>query len=297
MLLLALTCAADCQFTLAQGEKPPQEAVAARPQKIEAVVDDVVPAWEAPHPSVSVRPIVGDVSDANITFNLYNSAFSDGVIYRDNCVATPSDRIIDCDLKLVDDLIRDFKLIEIFGGSTADFDKGFYRRNILEWVLAHEVGHIALKHGISDFDEWPRGESVFHFAQQQKELAADAFAINVIGNLSTGPVPAYQAVIDISNALIRKSLCPQSFPKLCSKIPLGGVGLDFDYTATAEPIRIPLSGSHPAFVARFLRILYLAGVGTTENSISYLAKEAIDHLLVQGGGHEWTTLRKALSRQ
>jgi hypothetical protein len=33
-----------------------------------------------------------------------------------------------------------------------------------------------------------------------------------------------------------------------------GVGLIFDYTRDAKPIRIPLSGTHPAFVARFLRI-------------------------------------------
>lgn len=73
------------------------------------------------------------------------------------------------------------------------------------------------------------------------------------------------------------------------------LGLNYDYTTDA-PIRIPLSGTHPAFVARFLRILYLSGVGTSANSINYLAKQAIDRLSVQTDRDEWTTLKSALQR-
>ena len=165
-------------------------------------------------PSMFLGRIKAGEAYIEVVLNLYNSKYSKSVIYRDNCVATPADTIIDCDLKLVDDLIDDFKLIEI---GTENLKT--YKKYMLAWILSHELGHIALGHGVSDFDEGVTGEKVFNFAKQQKELEADAYAIKVIGNLTTGPVPAYQVILDITNALLRKSLCPESFPNYCSKIP------------------------------------------------------------------------------
>ena len=225
--------------------------------------------------------------------NITNSTFSSDAIYRNNCVATPFDSVIDCDLKLVDDLIDEFKLVELFQKDARN-RRNRYRKYILCWILAHELGHVILKHGVSDFSEDVVGARVFDFKQQKDELAADAAAVPIIGNLTEGSTSAYQTILDITNSLLRKAICPESFPKLCSKIPIGGVGLYFDYTSSASHIKIPLSGGHPAFVARFLRILYLSGVGTSENSINYLAKEAIDQLMVERDVNDWVSLRSAL---
>lgn len=259
---------------------------------LESFAQAVVERWARPQGFVLTFGSGQDVRGP-IFVNLANSRIGAGAIYRDNCVATPFDDVIDCDLKLVDDLIDDFKLMEIFGSGGKRRD--VYRKYIFLWILTHELGHVALKHGMSDFGEGTNGVHVFNVEQQQKELAADAAAIGFIGNLERAPIPAYQTILDVTNALLRKAICPDTFPKLCPGIPLGGVGLNYDYTTDA-PIRIPLSGTHPAFVARFLRILYLSGVGTSANSINYLAKQAIDRLSVETDRDEWTTLKNALQR-
>jgi hypothetical protein len=94
---------------------------------------------------------------------------------------------------------------------------------------------------------------------------------------------------------MRKSVCPETFPEVCDQMPRG-VGLIFDYTRDAKPVRIPAGGTHPAFIARFLRILYLSGIGTTENSINYEAHQAIDLHEIQGDSGTWTSLKACNQR-
>lgn len=159
-----------------------------------------------------------------IFVNLANSRIGAGAIYRDNCVATPFDDVIDCDLKLVDDLIEDFKLMEIISGGGKRRD--VYRKYIFLWILTHELGHVVLKHGMSDFGEGTSGVHVFDVEQQQKELAADAAAIGFVGNLEQAPIPAYQTILDVTNALLRKAICPDTFPNLCLRIPSGGARIE-----------------------------------------------------------------------
>lgn len=228
-----------------------------------------------------------------IHFGVSNSALSDQVVYRDNCVASPADRVIDCDLKLIDDFIHDFYLDKIFAASNGSSRLRFYRRNLLLWVIAHEIGHIALEHGLSDFEDPNDGMSLFDAARQKYELAADAYAIRLVGKLDVAPAAPYSAILDVVNALMRKSVCPETFPEVCDRMPKG-VGLIFDYTADAKPVLIPAGGTHPAFIARFLRILYLSGIGTTENSINQEARQAIDLLEIQGDSGARTSLRRAI---
>lgn len=261
---------------------------------IGGLVDRVLPMWKDARPLVFIARVKASDAVVNVVFNLYNSRFTDQAIYRDNCVASAYDMVVDCDLKLVDDLINNFALAEINGPDQNGRKIQTYRRDMLAWILSHELGHIILKHGLSDFDEGTKGMAIFDAAQQQKELQADAYAIKFIGNLASARVSVYQTILDITNALIRQSMCPDTFPNSCPRIPLGGVGLYFDYTEAAEPVRIVLGGTHPAYVARFLRILYLSGVGTDINSINYLAKEAIDRLEVMNAKNDWITLRNAL---
>jgi hypothetical protein len=228
-----------------------------------------------------------------IHFGVSDSALSDQVVYRDNCVASPADHLIDCDLKLIDDFIHDFYLDKIFAASKGSSRLRFYRRNLLLWVIAHEIGHIALKHGLSDFEDPNHGMTLFDAARQKYELAADAYAIRLVGKLNVAPAAPYSALLDVVNALMRKSVCPETFPGVCDRMP-SGVGLIFDYTADAKPVLIPAGGTHPAFIARFLRILYLSGIGTTENSINHEARQAIDLLQIQGDSGTSMSLRYAI---
>jgi hypothetical protein len=191
----------------------------------------------------------------------------------------------------VDDLIADFKLGEIFG-SGKDHVKAF-RRSIFKWILSHEIGHIALKHGLSDYDEGTRAYVAFDASKQKNELDADAFSLTLIGSLLS-PGEDYGVVLDITNALIRRAVCPETFPKVCKGMP-AGVGLLYDYTTNARAMKIQLYGTHPAYIARFLRILYLSGVGASDNGMTTEAKAAIDQLEVQDEHDNWVSLRKAFS--
>lgn len=257
------------------------------------VVDAMLGVWDSANPPEIHANLSLNGNSMDVVFVVYDSRISQRVVYRDNCVATPYDRVIDCDFKLVDDLIHDFRLIEIYGRNKEE-RRAFYRRYLLTWIIGHELGHIAKKHGISHYAQSVSGMAVFDAPQQAKELEADAYAIQAVGNLETGPVGAYETVLDVTNSLVRKSLCPDTFPGVCARIPLGGVGLHFDYSATAKPIPIRLVGTHPAYVARFLRILYLSGVDTRQNSINYLASQAIRLLRVQDKNGQWVSLETAV---
>lgn len=136
---------------------------------------------------------------------------------------------------------------------------------------------------------------VFSAEQQALELGADAAAIEVVGNVDAAAVN-YGVVLDIANSLLRKSVCPKTYPEVCDEMPRG-VGLIYDYTANAKPIRISIEGTHPAYVARFLRILYLAGADTRQGGLNHMARQAIALLQVEGKQSEWLTLRQALGRE
>lgn len=232
-----------------------------------------------------------------IVIQAFHSGFQSSVPVKNNCVAYPFEGLIDCDLKLVDDLIERFRLLDIFATrSNRTTRRDEYRRELLTWILAHEIGHVVLNHGRSDFDDDAQLMHVFNAEQQAHELAADGTAIEIVGNLDTAPAKAYSVVIDIANSLLRKSVCPTTFPEVCPEMPLG-VGVIYDYTADGKPIRISISGTHPAYIARFLRILYLAGADTRQSGISYLAKQAIGMLEVEGKPNEWRSVGQALGRE
>lgn len=257
---------------------------------VDKLVDLILRSWNSKEPPVIRYRLQTEKIDKVVTVQAYHSDYSAHVVYKNNCVASGWEMIVDCDLKLVDDLIARFYLLADYSGKSKVAARLRYRQSLLMWILSHEFGHIALNHGRSDFDEGLTGFQVFDVAKQQDELDADAYAISVVGNLETGPVAAYSAILDVTNMLMREALCPQTFPNACRAIP-AGVGLIFDYTPEAKPIRITLSGSHPAYIARFLRIMYLSGIGTSQNSINYLAKKAIDLLEVETNAHQWKTIR------
>ena len=199
-------------------------------------------------------------------------------------------------MTFVDELIGELHLLTHWqhGVSIEESVKVVPQKHLDVQILGHELGHIILGDGLSDYLESSQTLQIFDVPQQMKELRADAFAISLVGNLTNGPADAYGAVLSIANSLLRKAVCPAEYPNLCARMP-SGVGLIFDYLPDAAPIPIRLEGDHPDMMARFLRILYIAGIGTRENSINHLAKQAIDQLCVETTQRKCDTLRSALT--
>lgn len=183
-----------------------------------------------------------------------------------NCVADSTRRLIQCDLRLLDDLIDDYALLKI----EYETNRNKLREKLLRLILAHELGHVALHHPSAAYHGQKDGFSIFKYTHYRIELEADAFAVKLIDRLN-GDVNGYYVVIaELADAAVRKSLCPHTFPEmcpcpgytdatLCSRMPIGpgplGPGL---LIGTNNSISVELTGTHPALVVRLARILYLA---------------------------------------
>ncbi|MDX8540093.1 hypothetical protein RFM23_20955 [Mesorhizobium abyssinicae] len=266
----------------------------AGPQDYEALRALVGNAMKVIH-SRTTHEFVARFQGVDISFNLYNSRFNPAAVYKHNCVATPSDEVVDCDLGLADELISEFKLAEMSGSQLDKETLRYYQEYIIEWILAHEIGHVVLRHGRSDFADDIRGFAVFDAAAQQRELSADSFAVDLVAVPDSTDFSAFGVVLTISNSLMRKSVCPETYPKVCSRMP-AGVGLIYDY-ANGSPIKVGLSGSHPAYTARFLRLLYLIGKDVDAPGLKEEASGAIELLQVETNPGTWEPIKNALLKK
>jgi hypothetical protein len=265
---------------------------------IDKLADTMLSLWTSKNPPAILYRLQNGTTDIVVTIEAYNSRHASRAIYKNNCVSSGWEKLVDCDLKMVDDLIDQFRLLDINASRRIRAATRLkYRRALLMWIMSHEFGHIVLNHGRSDYEEDVKGMHVFDAAKQVKELQADEYSIKIVGDVDKGPAEAYSAILDVANSLIRKSVCPKTFPRVCKEMP-PGVGLIFDLRKDANPIRIRLAGTHPEYVARFLRILYLAGIGTSQqNSLTYVAKQAIDLLQVEDLSGSWNTVKQTFERQ
>jgi len=192
-------------------------------------------------------------SSQDIDIKVFNSRLSRSAgSEKDNCVSFPRSLRIECDLSILDNLIDELHPDKIWIPASDD-PRRWFRRQLLTLIISHELGHIALKHGISHFDEPKTGFSVFDVEGHKVELDADAFAIQLIGKNRD----IDDTILAISNSLLRKATCPETYPEVCARMP-AGVGVIYDYTSNSKPIRVKFEGSHPAYIARFLRMLYFA---------------------------------------
>jgi hypothetical protein len=227
--------------------------------------------------------------DREVTIEtFYSSALQ--VDYRVNrCAADAAINVITCDLRFIEQIAHEFHIY--VRAKTAD-ERLKKKVSLTKWVLAHEIGHIIRGHRPSDYADPLDGYVLYAPSQQKLELEADESALALIGNLTTGTVEDYSVLLDIINDLVRKKLCPDSYPNPCSRLA-PGVGLIFN-SADDKPIHISVGGAHPEFVARFLRLLYLAGVGTGANTINNLAGQVLSRLEVEVPGEGWLHLDAAL---
>ena len=120
---------------------------------------------------------------------------------------------------------------------------------------------------------------MYEIAQQRSELEADEYSISMMGALDKSDTDNYALLLTIANNLIRKNLCPKTYPEPCEAIAQGAGHL-FN-SQNSDPIVIDAGTRHPDFIARMLRLLYLAGRGTKVNSINYLAMQAIERLKIR----------------
>lgn len=199
-----------------------------------------------------------------------------------NCRADPPARVILCDARLLDDIIDEFAL------ARGTDPRTMLREQIFALVLAHELGHIVLKHGSAAYHGDDKGFSIFKYANHQTELAADAFAVRAIDNAVGDKDAYYFVIVQLATAALAKSLCPDTFPgpcpcpgytnaASCSRIPYGP-GL---LIAEDDKVTVELTGTHPEFVVRFSRLLFLSTNKRFRDIYGNEARQVLRHIVVR----------------
>ncbi|MEZ2352128.1 ImmA/IrrE family metallo-endopeptidase [Caballeronia sp. RCC_10] len=203
-----------------------------------------------------------------------------------NCRADSSTRTIRCDLRLLDDLIDD---LDAYARVYSETQRAKVREHILQLVLAHELGHIVHGDKSAAYHGTENGFSVFHYLQYKIELRADEFAVQLIDRYVKPQERdlEYGTIVDLASGAVRKSLCPKTFPApcpcpgytnaaSCSRVPLGP-GL---VIADNDQIPVTLSGTHPVYVVRFARLLYLSRDPKAHGFYSKEAKQVLLRVVV-----------------
>lgn len=234
-----------------------------------------------------------DNQQHHLEFDIFRSRLHLIGVYDNKCVAVPPNKII-CDLNLVKALVRDFRLAEYESERSKDPNFINYLENsMLRWIIAHEIGHIVQKHPSSAFAPEIRGFLVYDNAQQKLELEADAFAVKIIISSAPDTSGAYGFVLTVVNALIAANLCPGK-KLICNKLN-PGVGIIYN-NASRDPIRIAAGGKHPDFIARFLRIVFLAAKAESSEGFQTLAQGAINKLSILDRDGRWKTVKDTFDK-
>lgn len=177
-----------------------------------------------------------------------------------NCMADSSTRTIRCDLRLLDDLIDDFHILY------SEDQRDAAREHILQLVIAHELGHIVYGDRSAGYHGSDNGFSIFRYLHYKSELRADGFAVRLIDRYAKDRNSEFGAIVDLANSAVKKSLCPDTFPALCpcpgytdatlcSRVPIGPGG---PLIGANDRVLVTLTGTHPEYVVRFARLLYLS---------------------------------------
>ena len=199
-----------------------------------------------------------------------------------NCVAEVPMHEIICDLRVLDDLIDGFALLR------NNEDREPVRRELLRLILAHELAHVVLRHPSAQYHGNADGFSVMKYVGYRIELEADRYAVELIERSATDAISYHRTIIDLAVSAVRRSVCPETFPApcpcpgytdatLCSRIPLGPgllVGED-------EKIQVTLSGTHPEFVVRFARLLFLSKDRRIRDIYGRQAERVLGHVVVK----------------
>ena len=270
-LLLGLCCALAHGDSLDAAHQVAREAMVSLGQSHFEIksFDDEPRDPSQVHATSPIRLVVGDSRVVPVP-GIYS-----------NCTADSNQRLIQCDLRLIDDLIDDYALW------TRSGERSAMQRQLFRLVLAHELGHIELKHGTAAYHGGPNGFSVEKYAGYKVELDADAYAVRLLDQHRQDRDASYFAIVDMATGALDKSLCPDTFPKpcacpgstnpaSCSRIP-AGPGL---LIAQDDQVAVPLAGTHPDFVVRFARLLFLSSNKKFRYIYAHEARNVLLHVTV-----------------
>jgi hypothetical protein len=154
--------------------------------------------------------------------------------------------------------------------------------------LAHEIGHVVLNHGSAAYHGSNNGFSIFTYVHHRIELDADSFAVRLLDRAAGDTDAYYLTIVDLATAALKKSLCPDTFPEgcpcpgytnaaLCSRIPLGPGFL----IADNDRVIVTLTGTHPEFVVRFARLLFLSTNARFRDIYGNEARQMLRHVVVR----------------
>jgi hypothetical protein len=156
-----------------------------------------------------------------------------------NCSSSPGGTIVVCDLYLVDEL--DKKVTRAVEGPASESGKIL----VLQWMLAHELGHIALGHSGSHFFSSPlRTSRMLSNKTYTQEEAADDYAASILFSPKRS-IALEVMLMNLANAEVRDT----------TGTPQYGAGLLYDYD---KPVRYTTACTHPAYVVRAHSLLQKA---------------------------------------
>ena len=182
--------------------------------------------------------------------------------YVKNCGFTGHRATIICDTKIIDTMqLRWVGLTIADPKNSAYLDSRLhFRKFILTWLFAHELGHITAGHGASRFAHGPLDDYVDDAsASEKKEMDADAFAVTLLGkpNMHTGD-DYYRDVIGAFNEEILISTCPRYLAERKCEDMAYSVGIILPRDPRRTPLAFCVGGSHPDFIVRTIRLLKIA---------------------------------------
>jgi hypothetical protein len=208
-----------------------------------------------------------------------------------NCTYTGVQTLVICDVALVRRFLAerdlDKKVVSTFDADghvtssslqlrdRASLDEDY--RMMLEWILAHELGHILngdqKTHFTSDRLEDPVSAASI---DQSRELAADAFVARQFdGTKDDG---FYLFLVGILQSEINRKACPDRSPQLsCPNIQTGVL-----IFSPNDYVRYSRKGTHPEYIIRMDRLLIEADERSGLGIIGPLARGLKQKLLEEG---------------
>ena len=214
-------------------------------------------------------------------------------LFKYNCAFVSRINVIACDVRMIEGIIEDYDyhetewvkennngvIVERGVGPASEEKIWEKRKLLLAWILSHELGHAAAKHGGTFFFS-PEKASQNAFRDNtvpervnrchKRELEADKYLVQILG-IDRVDKEFYGFLYDLVNREIQRSACPdKSLAGYCENI-YPGTGMVFG----TEPVEATSTKTHPAFLIRILDLVAL--VGPPNDILTYQAEQFRDN--------------------
>jgi hypothetical protein len=252
-------------------------------ETISARLDAIAPAWSVVE--------TAHARGRSIEVVLFRSGPATPGQYDGGCRALVTQALVLCDSTLLDELLRRLELNVIDdpnGPEQVPSDEARpsipapetrlaeLRRTLALWMLGHEVGHVVKGHHTAAPPAGGEFAAVPNLTiSERRELEADEFVLSLFDEPAGRDGALYGFLIEALNLEVRRSLCPgQSVRIDCPKVQRG-VGIFYNED---EHLLFQPGGSHPAYVIRLLRLLYLTDQRTDMDVVGYTVRRAVNRL-------------------